>query len=422
LGRQLRMTAELRVWVVELGRSEPLAAAEVGAALVAVLASVEPSGLAIVDQPRYSAGQITDDPRATADRAYQQQLELLQVLRRRVADVATARRAAELAVSIQQASGADAGSLAILAERLASAQQREAALSRLSQRLQLQVDGFRSAKETAKARFTAAEASLRVAEAVEALGGEPDPDLAQRRTDYRAADDRLRALPASATDTLGRIRQVVDQAEAEHPPPADSPMPAPARHQPTADSPKPPPHPPQPRAEPAPGLLELRADPLGSDIRILLAVEPADTVTLLAVLEGPEAVSQHGARAITLAGHLLTEIRHDGWPADLDEVVLADPDEFVARFFPTDDGSIARRADVLAATTPLGRLRGDLRLTIEEVAARSGLSAHRVAAIERDGLRTARVHEAVALARALDARLELPGGSGPDVSEARRLG
>jgi DNA-binding XRE family transcriptional regulator len=179
-----------------------------------------------------------------------------------------------------------------------------------------------------------------------------------------------------------------------------------------ASRPKPPPAP-QGAPEPVAGLLELRADPLGSDIRILFATEPADTITLLAVLEGPEAASEHSGQAITLAGELLTEIRDDGWPADMDEIALADSAEFLARFFPADEGGIARRAGVLAAMTSLARLRADLQLTIEEVAARSGLPRHRVAAIERDGLRTARVHEVVALARALGARLDLGGDSGP---------
>jgi len=391
------MTAELRDWLAELGESEPLTAAEVGAAVVAVLESAEPSSLAFVDQPSYSAERAGEDVlMGTAD-SYQRRLEELRRLRSRVADVASARRAAELALSTQQAAGADAAVLADLAERLASARLFEARVARASQRIHAELDAFRSAIETAKARYLAADASLRIAEIVETTGGKPDPDVAQRREDLRAAGERLRALRYPGV-TSSVIRQLSEQTH--------------TGDQAAAGGAKPPPEP-RHADEPVPGLLQVRADPLGSDIRILLAAEPADTMTLLAVLEGPEAVIEHGARAVRLGGELLTEIRADSWPADLDEVVLADPDEFVARFFPADDGSIARRAAVLAATTPLGRLRADLQLTLEEVAARSGLAAHRVAAIERDGLRAARVHEAIAVARALGARLELPAGSGP---------
>ncbi len=397
MGRRLRMTAELGGWLTELEESGPPAAAEVGAALVAILESAEPSGLAIVGEPGRTARPDEDDPRAIADYAYQERLEELSRWRRRVADAATARRGAEIRLSEQQASGASGAVIDDLSEQLVTAQQREAALSENSQRLQAEVDAFRTTKETAKARYTAAEASLRVAEAVEALGGEPDPDLAQRRAEFLAAEERLRALHPPR-EWVGVTRAGSDGVE--H---VES-----AR----AQGPKPPPAPPD-AAEPVSGLLELRADPLGSDIRILFAAEPPDTVTLLAVLEGPDAISEHGPRAMALASDLLTEIRDRGWPADIDEVAVADSTEFVARFFPADDGSIAARAGVLAAMTLLARLRADLQMTIDEVAARSGLTARRIEAIERDGLRTARVHEAVALARALGARLELAAGSGP---------
>jgi DNA-binding XRE family transcriptional regulator len=423
LGHRLRMTAELRDWLAELGESQPATAAEVGAALVAVLQSAELSSLGILSQPGPAAAPVSDDPRATVDDAYRQQLENLQPLRRRVADAATRRRGVEVRISAQRAAGADAAVLDGLAEQLAAAHAGEAALARVSKRIQLEVEAFRTAKETAKARYTAAEASLRIAEAVEAAGGQPDPDLAQRRADYRAAEEGLRALRAWAAETVGVMRMASDQAGPGFQP-AGGPKPPPptteSQPPPTAESPPQPatesplPYPLQGRDEPVPGLLELLADPLGSDIRILLAEHPADTVTLLAVLEGPEAVSQHGARAIRLAGDLLTEIRAEGWPADIDEVEIADPAEFIAQFFPADDAdSMARRAGVLAAMTPLGKLRASRALTIEQVAERSGLSAHRVAAIERDGLRAARVYEAVALARALGARLELTPGSGP---------
>jgi phage shock protein A/DNA-binding XRE family transcriptional regulator len=394
------MSAELRDWLAELGESAQATAAEVGAALVAVLESAELSGLAIIDQPARSAEPVKDDPREVADYAYKQQLEQLQHARREVADAATARRAAELALHAQQVAGADPAVIATLAERQAAAQLREDAFAQNSRRLQIEVDTFRTAKETAKARYTAAEASVRIAEAIETAGGEADPDLAQRLEDLRAAEERLRALRWPRT----RVHTVVIR-HPSHPTGAGRPT--------EAERPEPPPPAPPDSPKQVPGLLELRADPLGSDIRILFAEEPADAVTLLAVLEGPEAISEHGAQAIALAGDLLTEIRDQGWPTDIDEVVLADPDEFLAQFFPADDGSIARRAEVLAAMTSLGRLRAEQHLTVDEVAVRSGLPRHRVEAIERDGLRSARVHEAVALARALGARLELPGDSGP---------
>lgn len=292
------MTAELGDWLTELGESEPATATEVGAALVAVLSAAEPSGLAIVGEPVTLLQAV--DPRETADDAYQQLLEELQQVRRSVSDVASSRKRASLRLDAERAAGAGTARLAELESDLATVSQSEAELTEQSLRFQWKVDAFRAAKESAKAIFTAAEARLRISEVMEASGGEPDADLAQLRADHQSAEEQLRAL-------------------------------APPKS--------------------APGLLELRADPPGSSIRILLAVEPADTVTLLAVLEGADAVSEHGADAVRLASELLTDIRQDSWPAaDVDEVALEDSGAFLARFFPADDGSIPRRAAVLAET------------------------------------------------------------------------
>lgn len=166
------------------------------------------------------------------------------------------------------------------------------------------------------------------------------------------------------------------------------------------------------RNRPEPGLLELRADPLGTGIQILLAVEPADTVALLAVLDSGEAAAEHGGEAARLAGGLLAEIREGVWPADLEVIRLADAGEFTARYFPADDGALARRACVLAGTTPAATLRAGLGVSVADLAARSGVPASRITEIKARGLAAARVDEAVALARALGARVALPGGAG----------
>jgi hypothetical protein len=362
------MTAELSDWLAELGEAQPAVAAEVGAGLVALLQCDDTAELADVGTPALP------DPRQAVDSEYQSALSDLQLIRRGAARVATTRAAAERQLSARRAEGADPAELGTLEAGLASARQREAQLASQSQQIQLRVDAFRTAKETAKAAYTAAEAQLRVAEALAGLSELEEAELNEEPT-------------AAESVTL---RDAVRAAE--------------TRLQTLAGKPE------SPAA--VTGLLELQADPLGTDIRILFAVEPASTVTLLAVLDGPEAISEHGAAALQLSGELLTEIREEDWPAGEHPVLLAGPDDFLARYFPGEDGSIARRADVLASVVPLARLREQQGLAISQVAARSGLTADRVTAIEQHGLRTARVHEAIALARALGARLELPGGSG----------
>jgi len=369
------MTVELGDWLTELGESEPATAAEVGAALVAVLDAAEPSGLATI-------GNLTTpysyDPRETADYLYQQMLAELQHLRRRAAELATPRKRAELRFREQRDAGADPAEIAELEHERAEAQRREAPLTELSLRLQWDVEVFRAAKESGKAMYTVAEAQLRTAGAMAALEGRgSSADVTQLTAALKDAKERMERLNAQGLETLHRIRDQAGQAddgrsnepagerpEAPRPlaprPPQPPEPPHPEAPRPLAPRPPQPPEPGKPRppigppsplpAEtmPAPGLLELRADPLGSEIRILLAVEPAGTVTLLAVLEGPEAASDHGADAVKLASDLLTEIRQDGWPPDVFEVALEDSGAFLATFFPADDGSIPRRAAVLA--------------------------------------------------------------------------
>src|SRR5713226_3154530 len=133
-----------------------------------------------------------EDPRETLDYSYQTQLELLQKVRRGVADVATSRKRIELQMNqVQQSSDKierqarealragredlarealqrKAGvqtQLSDLQAQYASLQGEEEKLTAASQRLQAKVDAFRVRKETIKATYTAAEAQTRINEA-----------------------------------------------------------------------------------------------------------------------------------------------------------------------------------------------------------------------------------------------------------------
>ena len=126
-----------------------------------------------------------EDPRETLDYSYQKQLELLQNVRRGVADVATSRKRVELQASklnqeidrltsaaqralesnredlareaLTRKSGLQQ-QLAELQAQHAQLQQEEEKLVRASSRLQAKVDAFRTRKETIKATYSAAEA------------------------------------------------------------------------------------------------------------------------------------------------------------------------------------------------------------------------------------------------------------------------
>jgi hypothetical protein len=403
MAQRLRMSAELGDWLAELCTSEPASAAEVGAAVTAIMNADDPTALTLVGAP--AVDRI--DLREEVDDLYQSVLEALQEVRRDASEAATAKVGAErLLAELNRDSQPDPAVQTWLRQALDKAKRREAEVTKKSQRLQLDVDRLRTAKETGKAMYTAAEASLRIHDVVEKVAAETvtvyrlvepgdrpaqseDDDLAELNRAVEAAEAQLEAVATEACQTLRSITE-----EAGHR----------LGH---VRSP----------AQPIAGLLELRADPLGRDVRLLLALEPADTVTLLAVLDGEDAISEHRAQAIRLAGDLLTDIRAGDWPpkdadgpADL-EVTFADSATFLARFFPTQASAIAARAAGLATARPLAGLRGN-SMSLADMARRSGIGEQRLREIEHTGLRAAEVHEAVAYVRALGGRLTLTADLG----------
>ena len=137
-----------------------------------------------------------EDPRETLDLSYEKQLDSLQKVRRSVADVATARKRIELQASqlqqqankLQQqakaalSQGNEDLAREALARRAALGEQledlqrqhdqvaeQEQRLVVTMQRLQSQVEQFRTRKETLKASYTAAEAQTKIGEAVSGL-------------------------------------------------------------------------------------------------------------------------------------------------------------------------------------------------------------------------------------------------------------
>lgn len=162
-----------------------------------------------------------EDPRETLDYSYQQQLELLQKVRRGLADVATSRKRLELQarqlsdgagrLQSQAAQAMAAGREDLAREALtrrAAAQQQldeleaqrqalaaeEAKLTDASQRLQTKVEVFRTRKESIKATYTAAEAQTRIGEAVSGLSEEmSDVGLAMQRAEDKTAQMQARA-------------------------------------------------------------------------------------------------------------------------------------------------------------------------------------------------------------------------------------
>jgi phage shock protein A len=163
-----------------------------------------------------------EDPGETLDYSYQKQLELLQNVKRGIADVVTARKRIELQQSqleqslvklesqARDALAANREDLARQAlERKAAIQQQLQGLDTQVQQLQGQqeklvasekqlsakVEAFRSQKEVIKAQYSAAEAQVRIGEAATGIGEQmADTGLAIQR-----AKDKTEAMQARAS-------------------------------------------------------------------------------------------------------------------------------------------------------------------------------------------------------------------------------
>jgi phage shock protein A len=162
-----------------------------------------------------------EDPRETLDYSYEKQLEMVQKVRRGLADVATSRKRLELqqtqlkasadkleqqartAVGVgkedlaREALNRRAGlqtQLDSLDAQRAQLQGEEDKLTLALQRLQTKVEAFRTKKETIKATYTAAEATSKIGEAVSGISEEMgDVGLAIQR-----AEDKTQQMQARA--------------------------------------------------------------------------------------------------------------------------------------------------------------------------------------------------------------------------------
>ncbi|MGB7981375.1 MAG: PspA/IM30 family protein [Candidatus Nanopelagicales bacterium] len=162
-----------------------------------------------------------ENPGQTLDYSYEKQLEMLQKVRRGVADVATSRKRVELQIAsldkqlakldgqARAALGAGREDLAreALTRKAATSQQitdlhvqldqltgQEQKLTVASQQLQAKVETFRTQKETIKATYSAAEAQVRINEAFTGISSElGDVGMAIQRAEDRTAQMQARA-------------------------------------------------------------------------------------------------------------------------------------------------------------------------------------------------------------------------------------
>ena len=187
-----------------------------------------------------------EDPRETLDLSYDKQLENLTKVRRAVADVATARKRIELQANELKKQGDKLQSQAkaaleqgneelarialerrtVIASQLADLQvqhdqvaDQEQRLIETSQRLQSEVEAFRTRKETIKATYTAAEAQAHIGEAVAGISTSMnDAGAAMTRAQDKIAQMQARSGAIDellASGALTDLSHPVDDIQAQ---------------------------------------------------------------------------------------------------------------------------------------------------------------------------------------------------------------
>jgi phage shock protein A len=183
-----------------------------------------------------------ENPAETLDYSYEKQLELLQNVKRGIADVVTAKKRLELQetqlqqsvvkldTQARQALAAGREDLARQAlERKSGLQQQLQSLDQQAQQLEQQqeklvasekalsakVEAFRTQKETIKAQYSAAEAQVRIGEAATGIGEQmADTGLAIQRAKDKTEQMQARASAIDELTTSGALEDFTsDQTE-----------------------------------------------------------------------------------------------------------------------------------------------------------------------------------------------------------------
>ena len=293
-GYVLRMSGEIHDWLAGLRDSNPRAARRVAHTLAALMEE----GTGLGDPLVVSAAGAWPETLADAlSRSYPERLERLTgarsaaaaavTLAQDIQDQARELESAKAELEDRHRQAVDAGKpqeAAQAASHLAAAQQQAAELRRLlptvieardrlgtiNHQLQARVDAFRTRKEVLKATYAAAQATLRVHEAIAASGLAGD-DADEQQEDTGETINPAQAALADATAQMER--ELGQESWPE-------------------------------------GLMELRPGaPVHSDVRILFAVEPPATALLIAVLEGPKVVESQFPEAVMASVDMLRRVR-----------------------------------------------------------------------------------------------------------------
>jgi phage shock protein A len=184
-----------------------------------------------------------ENPTETLDYSYEQQLQLLQNVKRGIADVVTSKKrlqmqteqleqsVVKLETQARQALGANREDLARQAlERKAAVQQQLQGLDQQiqqlegqqqklvssEQQLQAKIEAFRTQKEVIKAQYSAAEAQVKIGEAATGIGEQmADTGLAIQRAQDKTTEMQARAAAVDELIASGTLEDFTSGGQTE---------------------------------------------------------------------------------------------------------------------------------------------------------------------------------------------------------------
>jgi phage shock protein A len=132
-----------------------------------------------------------EDPGETLEYSYQKQMELLQNVKKGVADVVTSKKRLQL----QQQK---------LEQQVVELDTQQASLIEKEQKMRSKIEQFRTKKEVIKAQYSAAEAQVKISEAASGVGEEmADVGLAMQRAVDKTENMRARANAMDELEAAG---------------------------------------------------------------------------------------------------------------------------------------------------------------------------------------------------------------------------
>ena len=177
-----------------------------------------------------------EDPSETLEYSYQKQIELLQNVKKGIADVVTSKKRLQLQsqkleqsvvkLDTQARQALSAGNeelartalerkqvaqteLQSLDQQVSELEQQQAQLTENENRLRSKIEAFRTKKEVIKAQYSAAEAQVRISEAAHGVGEQmADVGLAIQRAEEKTEDMRARASAVEELEKAGTFEDL----------------------------------------------------------------------------------------------------------------------------------------------------------------------------------------------------------------------